>query len=268
MEKNKNLPVSGETAETEEQKVLEETLMVQEEEVLEDAQKEKEKESIPSGIKKKLQIASIAAVIILIGACAFTYQIAFQNGRDTEFEAKALASATEIKLDQDEEYKNTMESLKKTETNLKKVKDELTDNQSILKELEEYKKNKASCQKEIEGLNGKVESLKADVSNLDTQIAEKTAELNRVKGDIIIAQGEPFTLPAGDFTVGHDINPGRYLVSGTSNFIVDSSSGRLKVNTILGYDSFGFGDGDYVCTLEKGDQVQNHAKTTFQPIKK
>lgn len=64
------------------------------------------------------------------------------------------------------------------------------------------------------------------------------------------------SLPSGSFEVGLDISPGTYIASATSgsgNFVVYSSSGRLKTNEILGI-------GDYAIskvkvTLENGDTI-------------
>lgn len=64
------------------------------------------------------------------------------------------------------------------------------------------------------------------------------------------------SLPSGSFEVGLDISPGTYIASATSgsgNFVVYSSSGRLKTNEILGI-------GDYAISkvkvsLETGDTI-------------
>ena len=91
------------------------------------------------------------------------------------------------------------------------------------------------------------------IGEKDAQIAAKESELEKLDGEVVKAKGNPLSMPSGDYTVGTDIPAGRYRASGSSNFVVYSRIGRLKVNTILGDSAVG--DGDYVCTLETGDSV-------------
>lgn len=110
-----------------------------------------------------------------------------------------------------------------------------------------------------------METKNKDLENINSQISQKQAELNQLTGNIAQAKGQPISLQAGQFIVGKDIPEGRYNVSGSSNFIVhDGFTGRIKVNTILGYGYVG--DGDYICTLDNGDEINNHAPSTLTPI--
>ena len=141
---------------------------------------------------------------------------------------------------------------------LKDTRNQLKENRDLLTELENYTENK---EKLTESLNTK----STELENLNAQISQKQAELNQLTGNIAQAKGQPISLQAGQFIVGKDIPEGRYNVSGSSNFIVhDGFTGRIKVNTILGYGYVG--DGDYICTLDNGDEINNHAPSTLTPI--
>ncbi len=102
------------------------------------------------------------------------------------------------------------------------------------------------------------------IGEKDAQIAAKESELEKLDGEVVKAKGNPLSMPSGDYTVGTDIPAGRYRASGSSNFVVYSRIGRLKVNTILGDSAVG--DGDYVCTLETGDSVNTRSKLTLTPV--
>lgn len=94
------------------------------------------------------------------------------------------------------------------------------------------------------------------------QVEEKQAELERLTARVNRERIKPVRLPAGQFIVGRDIRPGRYQVSGDSNFVVRGPDGDLKVNTILGSN----GNESYVCDLQEGDSIQAESSVTFQPL--
>ena len=191
---------------------------------------------------KELKIVIGISLVIIILVGAISYRAAYQSGINKNISGYIYNLSTQ--------YQETFNKLQN-------AKNELDKNESLLKDLENYKKNKTELDK---NLNIKNEELK----NLSSQVEQKQTELDKLNGDIIQAKGQPITLPAGQFVVGNDVPAGRYNVSGSSNFFVYSSSGRLKVNTILGNGYVG--RGDYVCTLDTGDNIENHARTTFTPI--
>lgn len=191
---------------------------------------------------KELKIVMGISLVIIILVGAISYRTAYQSGINKNISGYIYNLSTQ--------YQETFNKLQN-------AKNELDKNESLLKDLENYKKNKTELDK---NLNIKNEELK----NLSSQVEQKQTELDKLNGDIIQAKGQPITLPAGQFVVGNDVPAGRYNVSGSSNFFVYSSSGRLKVNTILGNGYVG--RGDYVCTLDTGDNIENHARTTFTPI--
>lgn len=146
-----------------------------------------------------------------------------------------------------------------------KLTDDVKRQQDLLNELKDYKNNKESKTAEITQLDNDIASKSSKISSLDNDIATKSAELDRLKNVIQLTGEAPKVLPAGHYTVGSDIQPGRYTVTGKSNFVVYSSHGSLKVNTILGGGNWG--EESYTCTLENGDTLELSSKDTFTPIK-
>lgn len=134
------------------------------------------------------------------------------------------------------------------------LKEEINKASNTLSEMANYKANKTKLEKEIEELN-------KTHSTLNDQIAVKQQELDKLTEDILKVTGKPITLISGDYIIGTDLPQGRYIVSGSSNFIVYSND-NLYINTILG-DSF---DGDYAATLTDGMIMHCSSKTTFTPV--
>lgn len=197
-------------------------------------------------ITKELKIVTGVAVILIIVAGVWGHSAGYQSKIDSQT----------LKLDA--QYKEAYDKLEST-------KKELKNNEQALKEVEEYKKNEKELNNKLASVNQEITTKSGELQGLTTQVEQKQAELDKLNGDIIQAKGQPISLSAGQFIVGKDIPAGRYNVSGSSNFIVHSgTTGRSKVNTILG-DSW-VGDGDYVCTLDVGDEIDNHARATLTPI--
>lgn len=123
---------------------------------------------------------------------------------------------------------------------------------------EEYSKKSEALNKDLDDKTSKLAS-----TNASLEIKQK--ELDKLNQNIITAKGNPISLPSGEYTGGTDIPIGRYKVSGSSNFVVQSYTGKLKVNTILGGGIVG--KGDYVCNIEVGDKIEASSKVNFTPIK-
>ncbi len=191
----------------------------------------------------KIVMGISLALIILVGI------ISYRSGFNKNISTRIYSLS--------EQYREIADKLEETKTELK-------ENENLLNDLKDYEKNRKELNENLKTKTAELETKSKDLEGINTQISQKQAELDKLNGDIIQAKGQPITLPAGQFVVGNDVPAGRYNVSGSSNFFVYSSSGRLKVNTILG-NSY-VGRGDYVCTLDTGDNIENHARTTFTPI--
>ena len=156
------------------------------------------------------------------------------------------------------------ERIEATSNELKSIEEKIELDKNIINEVNDYKANKEDKEAELSELDTTLENRKGEIADLDRQISEKNSELNTLKAIITKTGEEPKVLPAGQFTVGYDLPQGRYDVTGSSNFVVRTPSGNLKVNTILGGR---YGNENYVCNLNIGDTLDLHSKCTFTPIK-
>lgn len=195
---------------------------------------------------KELKIVMGISFVIIILVGAISYRSGFNKNISTRVYSLS------------EQYREVADKLEETKTELK-------ENENLLDDLKDYEKNRKELNENLKTKTAELETKNKDLESINTQISQKQVELDKLNGDIIQAKGQPITLPAGQFVVGNDVPAGRYNVSGSSNFIVHSgTTGRSKVNTILGNGYVG--SGDYVCTLDTGDEIDNHARATLTPI--
>ena len=195
---------------------------------------------------KQVQFFTAVSLVLLI----LVGLIAYRSGLNKNIAGRVYSLSTR--------YQETADKLGDTEKQLK-------ENENLLTELENYTENKEKLTEDLNQKKTELETKSEELESLNTQISQKQAELNQLTSNIAQAKGQPISLQAGQFIVGKDIPAGRYNVSGSSNFIVhDGFTGRIKVNTILGYGYVG--DGDYICTLDNGDEINNHAPSTLTPI--
>lgn len=104
------------------------------------------------------------------------------------------------------------------------------------------------------------------MENLNGSISDAEKELEKLETGIAKKKEEPVSLIAGTFIVGEDVPSNRYQATNVgegSNLIVYSSSGELKVNTILGDD---WGSGDYIFHAEEGDTIETHGPIKLIPV--
>lgn len=202
---------------------------------------------------------------LLIGILILLYIIAFVVGKNAKIDQHVLDTITATAIAHDEQINDKKEQISGLENQISELENTLTEKQEIVNAVNEYQETKDAKAAEISDLDNQINDKSNTVVHLDSEISSKNAELDQLKNLIQRTGEEPKKLPAGQFTVGTDLPEGRYLVSGSSNFVVHSAGGKLKVNTILGNSSVG--DGDYVCTLSLGDEMELHARTTFTPIK-
>lgn len=150
------------------------------------------------------------------------------------------------------------EKLIDQESEFEMNKEELQSQKDDFAQLAEYLKNK-------DKLTADLEEAQKKLDDLNSEIGSKQTTLDHLNADIVQAKSAPISIPAGEHTVGDGIPAGRYSVTGSSNFVVWSSSGDLKVNTILGSDMLGVDN--YVCNLSTGDQIKASSACQLTPIK-
>ena len=166
-------------------------------------------------------------------------------------------SLINARLQADTEYQ-------KISASIEEINNEFEEQKAIYDDYTAYKNAKAAKDAEIIQLDATIQEKNNSISSLDADISAKSAELDKLKNAIQRTEEEPKVLTAGHYTVGNDLPPGRYIVTGSSNFIVYSLWGDLKVNTILGGQ---IGVESFTCELESGDTMQLSGKDTFTPIK-
>ena len=205
------------------------------------------------------EIIGIFVAIFLIGSCAY------MAGQNSKVDKLAVETVSQRKIESDSELQSKKTELADINGQIEQVKGELSSQQDVLNEFNDYKANKEAKEGEIVQLDNDIQAKSNGVAKLAAEIQEKSSELDQLKNAIQRTGEEPKVLPAGEYTVGYDIDAGRYIVTGRSNFVVHSATGRLKVNTILGGGSYG--EESYTCTLETGDSLELSSKDTFTPIK-
>lgn len=116
-------------------------------------------------------------------------------------------------------------------------------------------------------LTSEITKLQNDKSALQKDISSLQSQKKQLQSDIIQISGSPRTYPAGYLTAGADFDEGRYKIyGGSSNFIVHSSDGDLKVNIILGNGSY-YSVKEYIYTFSSGDEIQAESTFKMVPVK-
>lgn len=141
----------------------------------------------------------------------------------------------------------------------------------LLKDYENVQKENKKYSAEIEELkqtekqneiNNKTKELEETKNTLEKEKQSLESQITSLKEEVIKVKGEAKTYPAGYLTAGEDLPTGKYKIyGGSSNFVVYSSSGSLKVNIILGGR---YGVDEYIYTFKFGDEVR--AESSFKLV--
>lgn len=179
-------------------------------------------------MKKFIGVLIVIALIISFAGCSSVsqedYQKALDNNSALQAEFDSYKADTSDWLEYSEIEKQSLVTIAKRETEIK--------------ELDDKK------------------------SNLELTIKSLQAQAEKLQGSIIQLIGEPKTYPAGYLYAGTDFTAGRYKIyDGSSNFIVHSASGNLRVNEILGKDDVT----EYIYTFANGDEIK--AGSSFKMVK-
>ncbi|MBP1971135.1 seryl-tRNA synthetase [Virgibacillus natechei] len=188
-------------------------------------------------------------------------------------------------------YNDLVAMISELETNISELEEEeaeeqdkLAEKQSEVKAMQSEVEEATAMIGEKEKIQGEIDSLQGDFDEKQTELEEnldeketeldeitvniekKQSELEQLETGIAKKKEDPIELISGTFIVGSDVPPGRYQATNVgqgSNFVVYSSSGSLKVNTILGDD---WGSGDHVFFAEEGDQIETAAPVQLIPV--
>ncbi|WP_143083172.1 hypothetical protein [Alteribacillus iranensis] len=148
---------------------------------------------------------------------------------------------------------------KQTDQRLKKIKG---DYEEALKIAEE----KQQLQQEIKKLKEEEKALKHRISTLNEEKKSQEEQLKLLQQKIELNKENTIYLPAGGFTVGSDIPPGKYIVKphgGNGNFLVNNGS---KANIMLGERSESIYLEEYMLEFEKGDTIGTSLPTKYIPV--
>lgn len=194
--------------------------------------------------KNVLNIVVGCFIGLLIGCIIVVVIIATNNSKTENYE---------------EEISELKDKIIIKDNDLKLKKTEIENKEDKIKQLEQKEKQ--------DELNSKINELNSKVASLEKQKEELESKINSLKDDIIKVKGEEKTFPAGYLTAGSDFEVGRYKIyGGSSNFVVYSSSGSLKVNIILGNNPSYMQVSEYVYSFSVGDRIQANSSFKMIPI--
>lgn len=139
------------------------------------------------------------------------------------------------------------------------------ENKEELDVAREAIQNETELKRDLRVLKEEKRVKEEELKDVQERVSSKQAELDRLNGDILKAEGKPLTIGAGQYIVGQDMDEGRYTVEPNgegSNFFVYGSDGRATVNTILG----NYGEASYTFFTSSGDIIQTEASVKLTPV--
>ncbi len=227
--------------------------------------------------KEKLQgywnnkwVKIVTVLLVLV----FVYAVGVESAKVEMGEEKLTAEELQGKVKSLEEEVGGLETEKQTlNDEISTLQDEVIAKEEKLSDLKAEHEDVYALVDNKGQLEEDVKTLESELGTIQTDIENAKSELDIINGEIAAASGKlqeideaPVELASGQYFVGQDFPAGRYKATNVgqgSNFIVYSSSGTLKVNTILGED---WGYGDYVFYAEEGDLVETAAKVKLIPV--
>ncbi|MGN0181827.1 MAG: hypothetical protein ACI4DP_05370 [Candidatus Ornithomonoglobus sp.] len=187
--------------------------------------------------------AFIAAAII---AGSFTLAIYLPGDSDL------INSRAGDLLKSDEEYSSLLANKESLEYEVNTLQAESDEKKTQVDNLNDYDNTMAE-------LDMKIKENREEINILKSEMNEKQAQLDGLNAAISGKNGTQITLTPGVYTVGTNLQVGKYSVTGSGKFQVASSDGVSKVNEILGTSP-------YTITLEQGDKVSIGSSTKFTPV--
>lgn len=166
-----------------------------------------------------------------------------------------LPGNEDIVAEQKEQMRNGEDysSLKSRHDTLKTEVDNLKTSNSEKKEklekISDIDNSKAELRSEIEKKT-------YELNELNTQIKEKRSTIESLDASISEKTPPEIQLPPGKYVVGKNIARGKYRVTGVGKFMLSSSNGKSKINTILGSTPID-------ATLEDNDILKFESKVKF-----
>ena len=108
-------------------------------------------------------------------------------------------------------------------------------------------------------LRMEIEKKQLELKKINDAVSDKTDKLAEINAKIASASGVILTLSPGRYTVGRDIAPGRYSITGYGSFAVADQSGQSKYNTTLNNTA-------YEIELSSGDKIKLDSTVKLTPV--
>lgn len=161
---------------------------------------------------------------------------------------------------EEKEYESSISSLKDENNKVQIIVKELSEKVTDLQKEEE----KNRIEKEIEDLEVNKKKIEQDIKTKEKEKTSIEQELKKLESEVITVKGKAKTYPAGYLVAGEDFEIGRYKIyGGSSNFVVYSEYGDLRVNIILGGS---YGVKEYIYTFRDGDEIKANSSFKLQPV--
>ena len=172
--------------------------------------------------KNRVILTYIITAFICLAAIGASYGIALIlpiNEAETEKIANELRSKDDYRSLEEEHSRVVSEATAQRESVSKKKEqvDNLEDVDNTKSELREEISKKGQ---DLDALNKEHDRLSNEISAIDKEVASRSGAVS-------------VSLPAGRYTVGKDISPGKYTVVGNTSFSAATESGESKYNTTL-----------------------------------
>jgi predicted phage tail protein len=215
--------------------------------------------------KERLIMLIRNKIVWAIGGSVLIFILAFTVGTNAATVDLEKEKVTYEELSTKIEDLNTKMETKEQElsaikNNIKEKQNEYDETLEIIAQKDDIKEEARKIERETQAKEKAIEKLDADIKAQETVLAS-------VSGKVKEKEDDPIQLSAGQFIVGSDIPASRYKVvaaGNSGNFVVYSSYGDLKVNTILGNGDFGVKE--YVFFAEVGDSIDLANPAKFIPV--
>lgn len=167
-------------------------------------------------------------------------------------DSELINSRADELLQNDEEYTSLIEQKESLEAEVNKLNTDSEEKKAQIESLNDYDNTMAE-------LDMKIKEKREEINSLNNEKKQKQSRLDEINADISTRNGTEITLTPGIYTVGTNLQVGKYSVTGSGKFQVASSDGVSKVNITLG-------ESPYIITLEQGDKVKTGSSTKFTPV--
>lgn len=172
--------------------------------------------------KKRIILTYVITALICLSAIGVSYGIALIlpiNETETDKIADELRSKDDYRSLQEEHGRIVTEANTQRES-VSKKKEQVDNLENVDNTKSELREEISAKGQELDALNSEHDKLSSEISAIDKEIASRS-------GAVAVS------LPAGRYTVGKDISPGKYTVVGNASFSAATESGESKYNTTL-----------------------------------